>query len=201
MICRLHRTLSLVAAIFALLQPPPAQGDPLLDARVSGLERGLVGARSRLHDAPGRAAYDLRRTEARLRSLAVPPSQRGVAEDRLERDLIDLRHDADRLARRRVPPGQSPGAGPAVPDSYRPPYPEDIRGIERSIGVGKLVVLVQRSLRSSARELMEAREALAGRYLGRAEGDLARLAHLGPDPTLDALRREAVRLRARLGPP
>jgi hypothetical protein len=178
-----------------------AADDLLLDSRISGLERGLSGARTRLYEAPRRSVYDVRRSEARLRSLAIPPSASGLAVDRLERDLIDLRHDADRLLRsRRL--GRRPGSAPqSVPESYRPPYPEDIRGIERSIGVGKQVVLVQRSLRNTSRELAAARNALAVRHLARAEGDLARLAHLGGDPTLDALRLEATRLRARLAAP
>ncbi|MDX1541209.1 MAG: hypothetical protein R3349_07365, partial [Geminicoccaceae bacterium] len=67
------------------------------------------------------------------------------------------------------------------------------------IGVGKLVVRVQRSLRRSAGGLDTDRRSAAG-HLARAEGLLGRLERTAgrSDPTIIALRAEAARLSSLL---
>jgi len=194
-----------IALVIGVMAPVGA-GELFVDARTQALEGSLYGARTSLHEAPRGTRGDLDRIGRELRSLQIRPSERDVEVERLERALTDLEHDADRLDRRlglerslralRANPARL-----APPDAYRPPYPGDIRGTEHLIGVGKQVVLVQRALRNTARELALARHAAAGRYLAEAEGGLARLEGVaGGDPNVSALRHEADRLRDRLGP-
>jgi chromosomal replication initiation ATPase DnaA len=191
----------------ALLAGASAQAvadDPHVATRVDRLERGLGSAGTGLHEHPRATRHDLERARAELRSLQIAPSARTTAVERLERELHDLERDADRVARRHgldrsLAAIQMNRARLALPDYLRLPSDTDIRGSLLPIGAGKQVVLVQRSLRSAAQELAQARHAAAGRYLARAEGALRSLgdAHAG-DPMLDALEGEAAGLRARL---
>lgn len=182
---------------------PVAGADPWTEARGLALERDALGLRHDLdrrsagvHGGVGRLGRD-------VRAMRPRPSKQNPALERLDRRLLDLERDADRLRdRRRLELSlERRVIESGVPEAYRPPWPEDIRGRDRLIGVGKLVVRVQRSLRQSAVELTARHRELASRHLADAEAGLARLERglARADPNIAALRAETVRLRALLG--
>lgn len=173
-----------------------ASADPWTDARMSAFE---VEAQALQHDLDrsSRGGHGLARLERDFRVFEVRPSQRTPAIERVDRRLRDLGRDQDRRALTAA--AVRPRAGPGVPQAYRPPWPEDIRGQDGLIGVGKLVARTQRSLRRGTEALAGEQPARAARHLADADRMLRLLDRTsGGDPTVRAMRAEAASLRRRL---
>jgi hypothetical protein len=212
-VARSRVTVGLAAVSLALMVADAgiAHGDDLWGVRDLGIGRDLGAVRSRLERAPQRAKYDLDVARRRLW-----PSQIGAPLDpeaaRLEREITQDEWRADRVLRRRALAASLTRleAGPErlpTPAFLRPPYATDLHGRELPIGVGKQIILLQKSLRRSEAQLRLGRRAAATRHLADAETTLAALqatpgdAVPADDPQLVAARRQIALLKERIGDP
>jgi hypothetical protein len=191
--------------LVTLVLAPSAFASDLARLRVDALERGLPAIRGQVHQAPGRAAFELQGERQRLRSLRVERS-RDARVQRLARELQRLEWQADRLERRdRRAAQRVPGAERLpVPGWLRPPYDTDLRGDQVPIGAGRLYILLQNGLRDAEAALAGGRPRAAALDLARAESRLQALKARFPghivrnDPNVVAAEGHLAALRAAL---